>query len=173
MPLVAVLFAACATVPQERAQRAALVSEANATLQMMTAHDPSLRDLLERSYGYAVFPTVGEVGVLAVGGRGGVGVVFEQGEAIGFARIREATLGPQLGGQTFSQIIVFESRAALDRMRAGDFDLTAGVQGTVLGWGASASTQFENGVAVIVSSERGLMAGATVGGQSIRFEPMA
>ncbi|MCZ7685437.1 MAG: lipid-binding SYLF domain-containing protein [Sandaracinaceae bacterium] len=171
--VVVALASACASVPQEAGQRQALVSQANATVQMMTARDPSLRDLLERSHGYAVFPSVGEVGVIAVGSQQGVGVVFEQGRAIGFARIREITVGPQLGGQSFSQIIVFEDRAAFDRMRAGNFDLTAGARGTVLGWGAGAQTQFEGGVAVIVSSEKGLMAGATVGGQSIRFEPMA
>lgn len=173
LPVAAVLLAACARMPQQPAQQEALVSQANATVQMMSARDPSLRELLDRSYGYVVFPTVGEVGVIAVGGTQGIGVVFEQGQAIGFARIREATLGPQLGGQSFSQIIVFQNREALDRMRAGNFDLTAGARATVVGWGASARTRFENGVGVIVSSERGLMAGATLGGQSIRFEPMA
>lgn len=171
-PLFAVLTA-CAHIPQERGQQDAFISQANSTVQMMMARDPSLRDLLERAYGYAVFPSVGEVAVVAVGGVGGVGVVYEQGQPIGFARIREATFGPQLGGQSFSQIIVFENRAALDRVKAGDFDLTAGIEGTVLGWGAGARTRFQNGVAVIVSSEKGLIAGATIGGQSIRFEPLA
>ncbi len=173
LPLAAVLLAACASVPQGRGEQQALVSQANSTLQMMTAQDPSLRELLDRSAGYAVFPSVGEVGVVAVGGQQGVGVVYEQGRPIGFARIREATLGPQLGGQSFSQLIVFEDRAALDRLRAGNFDLTAGAQATALGWGAGARTRFEDGVAVIISSERGLIAGATIGGQNIDFEPMA
>lgn len=174
LPIAAVLVAAaCASIPQERAQQQALVSQANATVQMMTARDPSLIDLLERSYGYAVFPTVGEVGVFAVGGEQGVGVVFEQGRVVGFARIRELTVGPQLGGQSFSQLLVFQNREAMDRMKSGNFDLTADAEGTVLGWGAGAQTQFEDGIGVIVSSERGLMAGATVGGQSFSFEPVA
>lgn len=173
VPLAALLVAACASMPQERGEQDALVSQANSTLQMMTSTDPSLRDVLERSYGYAVFPEVGEVGVIALGGQQGVGVVYEQGRPIGFARIREANLGPQLGGQTFSQVILFENRDAFERLRAGNFDLTAGARATALQAGASARTQFEDGVAVIVSSEQGLMAGATIGGQDISFEPMA
>lgn len=173
LPVAAVLLAACASVPQGREERQALVSEANQTLQMMTQRDPSLRDLLEQAHGYVVFPRVGEVGAVAVGGLSGAGVVFEQGQPIGFARIREASLGPQLGGQYFSQLVILEDQAAMDRLRAGNFDLTAGLQATALEYGAAARTQFENGVAVIVDSERGLIAGATVGGQQIDFEPMA
>jgi lipid-binding SYLF domain-containing protein len=173
LPLVAVLFAACASVPQGRGEQQALVTQANATLQMMTARDPSLRQVLDNAYGYAVFPEIAQLGVIAVGGQQGVGVVFEQGEPIGFARVRQGNFGPQLGGQSFSEIIVFESREALDRLRAGNFDLTAGAHATAISAGASANARFENGVAIIVGSETGLMAGATIGGQSIRFEPMA
>lgn len=173
LPVAALLFAACASVPQGREERQALVAEANRTLEMMMQRDPSLRDLLDQAYGYVVFPRVGEVSAVAVGGLSGAGVVFEQGQPIGFARIREASFGPQLGGQYFSQLVILENREAMDRLRSGNFDLTAGLQATALDYGAAAQTQFENGVAVIVDSERGLIAGATVGGQQIDFEPMA
>jgi lipid-binding SYLF domain-containing protein len=173
LPAAALLFAACASVPQERGEQQALVSQANSTLQMMTAKDPSLQPVLDQSAGYVVFPRVGEVGALAVGGTQGIGVVFERGQPVGFSRIREATFGPQLGGQSFSQLIILQNRDAMNRLRAGNFDLTADAQATALGWGAGARTQFEEGVAVIVSSEQGLIAGATIGGQEITFEPMA
>lgn len=171
--IAAFLFAACASVPQQRGEQQALVSKANSTLQMMTARDPSLQQVLDRSAGYVVFPEIGEVGALVAGASSGVGVVFENGQPIGFASLREGTVGPQLGGQEYSQLVIFQTPEALNRLKAGNFDLTAGVQATALRMGAGMDTQFEQGVAVIVSSESGLMAGATVGGQQISFEPMA
>ncbi len=170
--IASLLFAACASVPESRGERQALVSQANSTLQMMTARDPSLQEVLDRSAGYVVFPSNGEAGVLLAGGSAGVGVVFENGQPIGFARVREGTLGPQLGGQEFSELLIFQDRTALDRLRGGNFDLTANLEATALTWGVGRQLNFENGVAAIVSSETGLMAGATVGGQSITFEPM-
>ena len=171
--VAALLFAACASVPESQGERQALVSQANSTLQMMVARDPTLQQVLDQSAGYAVFPSIGEAGVFIAGGSAGVGVVYENGQPIGFARVREGTLGPQLGGQEFSQLLIFQNPQAIQRLRAGNFDLNAGLQATALSYGVGTQLNFEDGVAAIISSESGLMAGATIGGQSIDFEPMA
>lgn len=172
LPVAALLFAACASVPETRQEQQALVTQANGTLQMMTARDPSLQQVLDQSAGYVVFPSIGEAGVFLAGGSAGVGVVYENGQPIGYARLREGTLGPQLGGQSFSELLILQTPDAMQRFRAGNFDLTADLTATALSYGAGAQLRFEGGVAAIVSSEEGLMAGATVGGQSIDFEPM-
>lgn len=166
--LIATMFFGCASAPQTREDRSALEARADATVQSMVASDPSLGDVLARSAGYAVFPEIAEGGFV-VGGAGGVGVVYERGRPIGYSELRAGTVGAQIGGQSYSEIIVFENRGALDRFRAGNFDLQAGLSATAVQSGAAARAQFENGVAVFVGGESGLMAAANVGGQSLNF----
>lgn len=173
VPFALVLFAlGCGGGPETRAEEQAAVSQARSTVQTMTTHDPSLQSVLDRAYGYVVFPQIGEGGFI-VGGAHGNGVVFERGRPVGFATIAQGSIGLQAGGQSFSEIIVFEDPAAFQRLKAGNFNLTAEAEATALSMGAAANTQFEGGTAVFVMPEGGLMAGVSVGGQQINFEPMA
>lgn len=166
--LMATMFVGCASAPQSRPDQQALEARADATVQTMVASDPTLGELLARSAGYAVFPQVSEAGFV-VGGAGGAGVVYENGRVIGFSELRAGSVGAQIGGQSFSEIIVFETPAALDRFRAGNFDLQAGLSATAIQSGAAARARFEDGVAVFVGGHSGLMAAANVGGQSVTF----
>jgi len=89
-----------------------------ATLDRLTAEDPALTGVLERAHGYAVFPSVGKA-TAVVGGAFGMGEVFERGELIGYAAVAQLTIGVQLGGQAFAEVIAFESRQSLDRFKGG------------------------------------------------------
>jgi lipid-binding SYLF domain-containing protein len=160
----------CAGAPETREERAALESDAEATLAAMTRRDPTLGKVLDEAAGYVVFPTIGESAVL-VGGAQGVGVVYADGEPIGYAVLRQGSIGAQLGGRSFSELIILRTPEALARMRSGNFDLTANVSATALESGAGRNASFENGVGVFVDNEAGLMASAAVGGQQIDFEP--
>lgn len=166
--LGAAMLAACASAPETRPDQQALEARADAVVQTMVARDPTLADLLEEAPGYVVFPTVAEAGFI-VGGSNGIGVVYENGRATGYSELYEGTVGLQLGGQSFSELVVFQTQNALDRFKTGNFDLTAGVTATAIQSGAAASTRFEGGVAVFIDDETGLMAGATVGGQTLSY----
>ncbi|UJR78778.1 YSC84-related protein [Sandaracinus amylolyticus] len=166
--LFASLVLGCASAPESRPDQRALEARADGAVQTMTARDPTLRPLLARSAGYIVFPEVTEGGFI-VGGAQSVGVVYENGRPTGYAELRGGTVGAQIGGQSYSQLVVFDSREALNRMRAGNFDLTAGLTATAIQSGAAAQANFENGTAVFIDSQSGLMAGATVGGESISY----
>src|SRR5210317_282586 len=61
----------------------------------------------DSAYGYAIFPTIGKGG-MGIGGAYGQGRVFSQGRHVGDSSMTQLTLGFQLGGQAFSQIIFFE-----------------------------------------------------------------
>jgi hypothetical protein len=65
--VVAGLLGSCATAPASREDKAQLVAEATSRWQQMRAADPSLGALVQRGYGYALFPDVGKAG-LGVGG---------------------------------------------------------------------------------------------------------
>src|SRR5687768_2195036 len=66
-----------------------------------------------KSYGYAVFPTVGKGGFI-VGGAHGKGRVYRQGSPVGETSMTEVSVGAQAGGQAFSQIVFFEDKRAFD-----------------------------------------------------------
>jgi len=132
--------------------------------------DPGLEALARKGHGYAVFPEVAKGG-LVFGGAYGRGVVYEQGTHIGYADLSQASFGLQMGGQTYSELIVFENKPALDRFEAGRLDFTADATAVILETGAAANARFVDGVTVIVRPLAGAMAEASVGGQQFKYIP--
>lgn len=167
-----VLATGCSTAPKTQAEKRSLVAEADATLSTMVAKDPSLRDFVDNSHGYAVFPDVGKAGLIA-GGAYGRGVVFdENARPVGFAELNQGSVGAQIGGQSYSELVVFENEAAMNRLKAGNFDIGAEMSAVALKAGAAGAARFEGGVAVFQLPKGGLMAAAAINGQKINFEPM-
>ena len=66
----------------------------------------NVSELLAQSYGYAVLPTIGKGG-MGIGGAGGSGCVFAGGKHTGDVSMGQVTIGWQLGGQAYSQLILF------------------------------------------------------------------
>jgi lipid-binding SYLF domain-containing protein len=169
-PVGLVLIAACATAPDTPIQRRSLEASAEATLETMKARDPGLSPILADATGYAVFPDIAKGGVLA-GGAHGFGVVYERGKPVGIAELNQASIGAQLGAETFSEVIVFRDERELNRLEAGNFDLGAGASAVFVKAGAAREARFERGVAVFVLPRRGLMVDLSVHGQQIDFKP--
>ena len=76
------------------------------TIQVFKAAGESGR-FFDNAYGYAVFPTVGKGGI-GIGGARGKGRVYAQGNYVGDTTMTQLSVGFQLGGQAFSQIIFFQ-----------------------------------------------------------------
>ena len=167
--VVAGLLGSCATAPASREDKAALVGAATTRWQQMRQEDPALGALVQRSYGYALFPDVGKAG-LGVGGAYGRGVVYERGQHIGYSDLTQGTVGVQVGGQSFSELLVFESKAALDRFKAGQFGFAAGASAVVLKSGVATTPNFVDGVAVVVQPIGGVMVEAAIGGQQFTYQ---
>jgi ABC transporter substrate binding protein len=136
----------------------------------MSREDPGLDELVRRGYGYALFPEISKGG-LVFGGAYGRGVVYEQGQHIGYADLSQASFGLQVGGQTYSELVVFENKAALEGLKQGRVDLAADASAVILKTGAAVGARFVEGVAVIVRPIGGAMAEATVGGQQVTYMP--
>lgn len=152
---------------KEKKQKA----EAAETIRTFRKTDPGLRTWFKNAYGYAVFPTVGKGG-MGIGGAYGKGEVFERGLLIGRTSLKQVTVGFQFGGQTYSEIIFFENKKALDNFKGGNFELDAQVSAVALVTGASADAAYRHGVAVFTQAKGGLMYEATVGGQKFTFDPL-
>src|SRR5262249_47476598 len=97
----------------------ALHDEVTATVARLTALHPGLQQELDKAYGYVIFPSVGRASVV-LGVSFGRGIVFNHGQPIGTATITELTLGVQVGGQTFSEIILLPNKSTLDRLRRSE-----------------------------------------------------
>jgi lipid-binding SYLF domain-containing protein len=169
LTVVAGLLVSCATAPASRTERETLLAEAASALKRMSAEDAAVGTIVKRGYGYALFPTVTKGG-LVVGGARGQGVVYEQGRHTGYCDLTQATVGLQAGGQTFSELLVFESQAALDRFKAGQFTFAADASAVVLKTGVAADVSFVDGVAVVVSPIGGAMVEAAIGGQQFTYQ---
>jgi lipid-binding SYLF domain-containing protein len=117
-----------------------------------------------------IFPNVGK-GAWIVGGAYGRGVVYEQGQFVGYADISQATVGLQAGGQTYTELVVFEDKASLDRFKTGKLSFAANVSAVILKSGAAASAKYTDGVAVFVKPIGGAMVEAAIGGQQFTYQP--
>lgn len=164
------LLVGCTTAPPNQESRNALVENATLAMQDMNRMDPGVEALARKGYGYALFPEVVKAG-LGVGGGYGQGVVYEQGQHVGYADLTLASVGAQIGGQTFSELVVFENKAAMDRFKLSPVDFTAGAAAMILQNGAAANASFIEGIAVVVRPITGAMAEATVGGQQVKYVP--
>jgi lipid-binding SYLF domain-containing protein len=133
--------------------------------------DPSLERFFSRAYGYAVFSDIYKGGFMLLGGGHGKGVVYEQGRPIGQSTITMLNVGPQLGGQSFSEIIFFKDQAALADFTKGNYELSAQFGVVIVKAGMATNTDYSNGVAVFVMPNAGLMGELTVGGQKFSYKP--
>jgi lipid-binding SYLF domain-containing protein len=158
----------CSTTPTSEEARDNLRDDANASLSDMKRTDPGVNDVLRGSVGYVIFPNVGE-GAAGVGAGYGRGMVYENGKFIGYADISKGTVGAQLGAQTFSELIVFQTQQALDNLKNNKFELSATASAVAIRAGAAANAKFENGVGVFTRPVGGLMFEASVGGQQFTF----
>jgi lipid-binding SYLF domain-containing protein len=166
---VVALMVSCATAPSSREDKQALITEAATRMQQMNIEAPEVGELVKRGYGYTLFPTVGKGG-LVVGAAYGRGVVYEQGRHIGYSDLTQGSVGLQAGGQTFSELLVFENKTALDRFKEGKFDFAADASAVVLKTGVATNATFVNGVAVVVSPIGGAMLEASIGGQQFTYQ---
>tara|TARA_B100001248_G_C27265093_1_gene400301 strand:- start:60 stop:677 length:618 start_codon:yes stop_codon:yes gene_type:complete len=129
----------------------------------------SLKKYFKKARGYAVFPNVGKGG-FGIGGARGKGEVFEKGDVIGSTTLTQLSVGFQLGGQAFSQIIFFKDKKSLERFTEGNFEFGASASAVLISEGANASADYSDGVAVFTFSKGGLMYEASIGGQKFSYE---
>lgn len=99
---------ACSTAPSTSEGKVDIRQEADEALAKAKANDPSLARFLDSAVGYAVFPKVGK-GAVGVGGAYGRGVLYEAGRPIGYCDLSQGSIGLQLGGQRYTEIIAFET----------------------------------------------------------------
>jgi len=169
---IACVLCACGTKTPSTTKQQSLETESRATLSEMAAKDPGLSGLLQQAGGYAVFPNVGSAGALVAGGAFGKGILYQNGAAVGYVELKQGSVGLEVGGQSYSELIVLRDAYSVEQLKANNFTVGAGVTAVVIQTGAAASTRFESGSEVFVLPRGGLMAGVAVSGQKIGYQPL-
>jgi len=144
------------------------------------------------AYGYAVFPTVGKGGI-GVGGAFGRGRAYRGGKHVGDVSLAQVSVGFQLGGQAYSEIIFFENRTTFDDFTSGNFEFGADASAVAITAAANASASsaggasagasatkdnaatagaYHHGVAVFTIAKGGLMYQAAIAGQKFNYSPV-
>ncbi len=145
-----------------------------------------------KSYGYAVFPTIGKAG-LGIGGAHGEGRVYEKGTYVGDTKMTQLSIGFQAGAEGFSEIIFFQDKRSFDEFTSGNFEFGANVSAVVItaaasgqastSGGATASAsggkkdastagKYDKGTAIFIITKGGLMYEASVSGQKFSYQPL-
>ena len=146
-----------------------------------------------KSYGYAVFPTVGKGGI-GIGGAYGKGRLYRLGGWVGTVSLAQVSVGFQLGGQAYSEIVFFENKTTFDDFTSGNFEFGADVGAVAITAAANATAStagggsvgasgtehdavtagvYHHGVAVFTVAKGGLMYQAAVNGQKFSYTPRA
>jgi lipid-binding SYLF domain-containing protein len=146
-------------------------------------------DYFKTAYGYAVFPTIVK-GAFIVGGAHGDGRVYAKGQHVGDSSMTQATVGLQIGGEGYSEIVFFQDERAFKEFTNGNFEFGAGVQAVAVtaaaqaqastggaSAGASASNQnaatagnYYKGMSTFIVTKGGLIAGVSIGGQKFSYK---
>jgi lipid-binding SYLF domain-containing protein len=169
---------------------AADVKDYSSTISVFNS-SPNVQPFFKNAYGYAVFPTVGKAAFI-VGGAYGEGQVYRGGKATGSAKLVHASIGWQLGGKAYSEIVFFQDKRAYDTFISGEFAFDAKASAVAITAGASAQAgtagssasatagpktgaqseaKYKNGMATFVHHKGGLMGALALGGQKFSYTP--
>ena len=153
---------------------------------------PATARFFDNSVAYAVFPTIGKGGI-GIGGAFGKGRVYKGGQHVGNVKMGQVSIGFQLGGQAFSEIIFFKNEDVFEDFADGNLEfgadasavaLTASAQasastkgttasaGTSAGGSKESAAEWYRGMAVFTIAKGGLMYQATIGGQAFDYTPL-
>lgn len=170
---------------------AAQIKDYSSTISVFRGSEEA-QGYFRTAYGFAVFPTVGKGG-FGIGAAHGRGQVYVSDAVTGIATLNQISLGFQVGGQAFSQIIFFEDQRAYQEFTGGNFEfdatasavaITAGAQAQASTTGSSAGASsgpstgtqlgstYHKGMATLIHAKGGLMYQAAIGGQKFTFDAL-
>ena len=173
--LGSIAMVGCTTTPKGAeasgpTARAAMDRDVDATLSRLYSTVPGTRELVQRSAGVLVFPSV-VGGSFVVGAEYGKGALREGGTTTGYYSTTAGSIGFQAGGQSKAVVYVFNTGEALQKFKASN-GWTAGADATVavgkIGANGSVDTEtMKQAVSSFILTNVGLEAGASVGAAKV------
>ncbi|WP_025100974.1 YSC84-related protein [Burkholderia sp. A1] len=176
-------LAGCTTTPPNEPQsaaansskRQAINSSVDATLSRLYTTVPGSRELVAKSRGVLVFPSVLQAGFI-LGAQTGNGALRVGGSTVGYYNTSSLSVGLQAGAQSKAVIFLFMTQDALDKFRSTD-GWSAGADASVAvvkigANGAVDSNTVQSPIEAIVLTNAGLMGDLSVNGTKVtRINP--
>lgn len=170
LSLFFILFSAGAFAQKGTKNKKDNIKESREMIQKFKTSDPGISKFFNSAYGYVVFPHIGKGGI-GIGGAGGKGTVFKHGKPMANASMSQVSIGLQLGGQKYAEVIFLENKEAYDRFTGSNFEFAAQVSAVALKSGVSKDADYRDGILVFTQSLGGLMYEASIGGQKFKVRP--
>ena len=168
LPLLLTGLLLSVTVFSQNSKENKLIEDSKEAQAEFVKSDSLMQSLFENAYAYVIFPNIGK-GAIGIGGAAGNGIVFQNGAPIGSAKMKQLSIGFQLGGQAYREVIFFENEAALERFKQDNFEFAAQASAVAATKGASANVKYRDGVMVFTQEKKGLMYEASIGGQKFSY----
>ncbi|AUT65632.1 MULTISPECIES: BPSL1445 family SYLF domain-containing lipoprotein [Paraburkholderia] len=177
MIAVGLSLSGCTTTPagsdtmgDQKNKRRTIDAGVDSTLTRLYNVVPGARELVGKSNGLLVFPTVINAGI-GLGGQYGEGALRVGGKSVGYYSTASASVGLQAGAQSKAIVFLFMTADALDRFRSSE-GWSAGADASVAVLKVGANGDVDTGTATgqinaFVLTNGGLMAGATVDGTKV------
>jgi lipid-binding SYLF domain-containing protein len=146
------------------------MGEAKATVDQFKKRDRKLDKFFTESVGYVVFPEI-KKGAFVFGGAGGEGILFEHDKPVGSVKMTQVTVGAQVGGANYSELIFIADDSAMYRFKKGQGSLSAEASAGIAGQEKKAVPPAEGGLTVFTLPIGGAMVEAAVGGQKFEYRP--
>lgn len=168
MPLLFMVILGNNINAQTSSKDKSLISDCQTAKAEFISSDQMMKSLFDNAYGYVIFPNIGKGGI-GIGGAAGNGIVYQRGNIIGKAKMKQVSIGFQFGGQAYREVIFFEGEYDLDRFKQDNVEFSAQASAVAATAGASANVKYANGVMIFTQQKGGLMYEASVGGQKFDF----
>jgi lipid-binding SYLF domain-containing protein len=166
--VLAALTTGSAAMAQSTNNEKKIVRDSKLAKAEFIATDGLMKSLFANSYGYVIFANIGK-GAIAVGGAAGNGILYKRGTVIGRAKMTQVSIGFQLGGQVYREVIFFEAKDDLDRFTQNKFEFSAQASAVAVITGVSANMKYKDGVMIFTRQKSGLMYEAAIGGQKFIY----
>ncbi|SAL54133.1 BPSL1445 family SYLF domain-containing lipoprotein [Caballeronia telluris] len=151
-------------------ERRSIDADVDATMQRLYATVRGSRELVGKSRGVLVFPSVIQAGFV-IGAQYGKGALRVGGGTVGYYSTTSASVGLQAGAQSKSLIFLFMTQDALDKFRNSD-GWAAGVDASValVKMGANGTVDTTTATAPVqafILTNAGLMADVSLAGTKV------
>ena len=140
--LLALVMGVCAlasSTPVEAQSAYKLEHNARKALRQLYANNEKAREIGAQATAVLVFPSIVKAGFF-IGGQSGNGVLFSNGEPVGYYNTSSVSYGLQFGGQTFGYVLFFMNHKALSYLnQSGGWEVGVGPSIVIVDTGSAKS----------------------------------
>lgn len=168
--ILAVLLCFSVSLFAQSAKQKEIIKDSEIAKSEFIKQNAKLKNHMNDAKAYVIFPNVGK-GALIVGAASGHGAVYQNGVLIGTGSMKQLDIGAQIGGEAYSELILFNSDASFERFKNDELEFTAQVSAVAVTTDVTLNVPYnDEGIAIFTLPKGGLMAEVSVGGQKFEYD---